>query len=466
MESFRNDNNVNNFRVISNDALTDFANLDRISESSTEQRRHTVPEFSFNQNESVRAFPSQKVLTLHDNSLTNQLLSLNQGEMQQTFTNLASSSTAEMAGGLYSINIPRTRRRSYPLNFDISIRYNNIAIPHQSWTIIPSAEEEANHFESTGLSTECNNQTIQTICRSGTNPNTMKKRQWASNKFMQWLKITNKEVRLLHHYDAKTLSSLIAEYTLFLKDKVKKDFKPRTFYETIMNLQQAINEERGYNNLPPYRFMSDPEFFMIPKLIDSSLKLVNRELGPFITKKSCDVISSEIENTLWQKHFLGHTTPTLLLNTVFYLIGLNFALRAIQEHHRLTTENFELKCINNQECLIYRENTTKNNQGGLKDLNRKRKEVTAFPNYENPDRCLVHLFKLYMSKRPSAISAFYLRPNANWKSSTWYIKMIIGRNTLSIIVKNYNERCWICWKLLKPFFTCNCCHTYVRKQYR
>ena len=54
----------------------------------------------------------------------------------------------------------------------------------------------------------------------------------------------------------------------------------------------------------------------------------------------------------------------------------------------------------------------KNHQVGLKGRKGKRKIVIQYENSENPSRCFVRLFKLYLSKcpqnRPS--NAFYLKP--------------------------------------------------------
>ena len=44
--------------------------------------------------------------------------------------------------------------------------------------------------------------------------------------------------------------------------------------------------------------------------------------------KKADVISVSIENDLWKSNILGSDNPETLLRTTFYLIGLNFSMRA------------------------------------------------------------------------------------------------------------------------------------------
>ena len=43
----------------------------------------------------------------------------------------------------------------------------------------------------------------------------------------------------------------------------------------------------------------------------------------------------ELEKIMWEKDLLGMNNPQQLLTTMLYQIGLNFALRAGQDHKKL-----------------------------------------------------------------------------------------------------------------------------------
>ena len=51
--------------------------------------------------------------------------------------------------------------------------------------------------------------------------------------------------------------------------------------------------------------------------------------------EKADVISALIENDLWKSNILESDNPETLLRTTFYLIGLNFGMKAGDEHRKL-----------------------------------------------------------------------------------------------------------------------------------
>lgn len=72
------------------------------------------------------------------------------------------------------------------------------------------------------------------------------------------------------------------------------------------------------------------------------------------------------------------------------------------------------------EKLIYVSFGEKNNLGGLKHRSFKQKRIEHYANNSTPDRCLVHLYKKYVSKCPESAMAknvFYLTPRRGFKHS-------------------------------------------------
>ena len=85
--------------------------------------------------------------------------------------------------------------------------------------------------------------------------------------------------------------------------------------------------------------------------------------------------------------------------------------------------------------IVYTEDVSKTNQGGLIHRNREPKKVTRYENRSCPQCCLVRLFKLYKkcpTDRPS--NALYLKPLKRPKGNVWYSKNPVGHNTLSKVI--------------------------------
>jgi hypothetical protein len=157
------------------------------------------------------------------------------------------------------------------------------------------------------------------------------------------------------------------------------------------------------------------------------------------TKQSADVITEEMEDKLWELKLLGDHNPQVLLDILFYGIGLCFALRRGEEHRQLHHDPCQITLHEpptGSSYLIYTEDVSKTNQGGLTHKHREPKKVIHYENKDNPERCLIKIFKMYNSKCPidRPASALYLKPLKHPKEDVWYQKVAVGHNTLSKVV--------------------------------
>lgn len=84
------------------------------------------------------------------------------------------------------------------------------------------------------------------------------------------------------------------------------------------------------------------------------------KLGLGINKKQVLIITEEQENILWERNILDSANAQQLLDTMVYMVGLNFALRAGQKHRNLRIgEHSQLLLktsrVNGRRYLQYRE---------------------------------------------------------------------------------------------------------------
>ena len=138
---------------------------------------------------------------------------------------------------------------------------------------------------------------------------------------------------------------------------------------------------------------------------------------------------------MWSKNLLGDKTPQSLLDTVFFYVGLFFALRSGREHRQLRNSPCQIEVIEHsgRPYLRYTEDISKNHPGGLKGRNIAPKVVIHHANQSEPNRCFLRLFKLYRQLCPpdAPEDAFYLKPASKPTSTCWYSKVPIGRTKLS-----------------------------------
>ena len=122
-----------------------------------------------------------------------------------------------------------------------------------------------------------------------------------------------------------------------------------------------------------------------------------------------------------------------------FLCGMYFALRSGQEHRDLQFNQIELiePPDNSPPYLVYTENISKNNTGGMAQRKLQPKHVMHHSNCSNPSRCFVQLFKKYVQHCPKErkTNCFCLTALKKPRGDVWYSDTPVGHNTLSKTVK-------------------------------
>ena len=211
-------------------------------------------------------------------------------------------------------------------------------------------------------------------------------------------------------------------------------YPPRTMYGIVCSIMRYVRELR-----PQINFFKDADFAGFQKTMDGEMKRL-RSLGLGVKPKRAEPISVKEEGILWGKGLLGSHSPQVLLHTIVYLCGLNFALRSGKEHRDLQFSQIEIvEPIDEPPYAVYTENISKNNSGGLAQRKIEAKQVIHHSNTSNPDRCFIRLLMVYIQHCPPAAerktSAFYLSPIQNPKTAVWYTCTPVGHNTLNKTVK-------------------------------
>ena len=264
--------------------------------------------------------------------------------------------------------------------------------------------------------------------------NTKKSTDWAVNIWKEWSahrrsvcsSYTDWPVHLFIA-QPQELNHWLSKFVLEARKSNGEPYTPDTLYNICSGLLRYIRERR-----PQINIFKDSSYASFQRTLDGEMKRL-RASGLGVKKRQAEPITIEEENTLWEKGVLGESDPQTLLDTVLFLCGIHFALRSGQEHRSLKLSQFELQTDEDgSSFLLYTENTSKNNQGGLSHRKVKSKSVSCYENKSNPQRCLVRIYQVYLKHRPADCDdIFYLTPLKKPKGDTWYSKVPIGHNTLS-----------------------------------
>ena len=238
--------------------------------------------------------------------------------------------------------------------------------------------------------------------------------KWALNLWSEW-----SNNRITKHGDGPSMpphllsfekmNYWMSKFILEVRRKDGLEYPPNTLYCIVCGVMRHI---RKY--CPEVNFFTEARVDGLKKTLDSEMKRTKAG-GAGSTKKRVEPISFEEEEMLWEKGLLGSATPHTLLDTMVYMCGIYFALRSGQEHRDLKYD--QIKCIVNETAkphLVYTENTSKNNPGGLKHRKIEPKIVSHYASEDGITRCFVSLYKLYISHCPlmetRKTNAFYLTP--------------------------------------------------------
>ena len=225
------------------------------------------------------------------------------------------------------------------------------------------------------------------------------------------------------------------------KCKENVDYPGRTLYQLAIAIQNYLKKKGVLWKLV---HSNGQEFNKFNRVLDKVMQeRASMSIGT--VRKQAQVISLDFENALWDQNILGEDTPDKLRSTVLFIIGVNCALRAGDEHYALRRPG---GCMESQltfecnslgiRCLVYREdNVTKTNRGGLRDMKKERKIVWIKPN-KNVNRCPVRLVEKYINLLPKCgvKQNLYLHSLKKTKPMVWYCSTPLGINKVRQVVKD------------------------------
>lgn len=277
-------------------------------------------------------------------------------------------------------------------------------------------------------------------------PASKKKANWAFNVFFEWKVQRNlralKDPQLRHIADITEMPVPDLVYALkrFILEVRKQNgeyYPSDTLYDLFVSLQMYLHSAGRM-----VKFFDDVDFQEVVHVLDNHMKFLASQ-GFSAPREKAQSIEIDDEEKMWLDGILGDSNPKQLVDTLLYSFGVHFALRAVKEHKSLRVgprSQFRIKHDRqlNLRYLEYVEDTSKNNQGGLRHRRVQRKISRTYENTVNPERCVLRLYEKYLSLRPTderCSTDFYLRPLVNPRPDCWYMIQPMGIHTISGIVR-------------------------------
>ena len=282
--------------------------------------------------------------------------------------------------------------------------------------------------------------------------NTESSTQWAVRNFTSWALNRSTVLpgelvpaELLQSHDGELVCKWLCRFILETKKTDGSSYPPATIRSLVSGLNRVLQ-----GNKAPFSVLdkSDPRFRDLIKTLDSLSSSLHRHIGA--TRNSAKIITTEHEDTFWQKSLLGVSTPKVLQRTVFFYVGLNFVLRGVQEQHDLVPTQFirvpEDQTVYNKSVYYqYIELVSKNNQHRFKDINMTNKTTRAYALPGN-ERCIVKLLDTYLSLLPPNSPFFYMRALeafAEDPTKSCITKQRVGVNLLKNVLPELSDKCGI-----------------------
>ena len=240
--------------------------------------------------------------------------------------------------------------------------------------------------------------------------------------------------------NSEKLQYWLSRFVLEVRKKSGLEYPPNTLHHICCGLLRHLRE----NGRPEIDIFKEASFADFRATLDGEMKRL-QSLGLGTKKRQAEPLTEAEENLLWSSGILGDHSPQALVDTIFFMNGIYFALRSGQEHRKLRSDPPQIELVEHpgeRAYLQYREDISKNNPGGLKGRKLKPKVVIHHENTDDPSRCFVRLFKLYRSKCPTTQpkDAFYLQPLKKPTENCWYSPRPIGHcsldNTVSRLCKS------------------------------
>lgn len=277
--------------------------------------------------------------------------------------------------------------------------------------------------------------------------NTMNSNKMALETYSRWARSLdrslphNKNIPLEYgslKYDR--MNYVLGRFSLEVVDTKGVPYTSTTLYQIISGLNRSLKKRA--DNDANLDLMQSAMFRKFKEVLDSIVK-GKQAIEPANRKRKVDVFTPEDYEKMWL--VMDDSDPKILTSTMIFVTMRVFGLRGADELYRFNVNNIKIEDLDDNSCLIsYIENSSKNRQPGLKNINVEKKCVQHFE-YKSNERGFYYWLKTYLQRCPESVKnggVFWLHPIKNWNSKqVWYSEnRKLGINYFSYSMKSIYEK--------------------------
>ena len=158
--------------------------------------------------------------------------------------------------------------------------------------------------------------------------------------------------------DCEQLQYWLSRFVLEVRKKSSSEYPPNTLHHICCGLLRHLRE----NGRPEIDIFKDSNIADFRATLDGETKRL-QSLGLGTKKRLAEPLTEAEENLLWSSGVLGDHSPQALLDTIFFMNGIYFALRSRQEHRKLRFDPPQIELVEHageRTYLQYREDISKN----------------------------------------------------------------------------------------------------------
>ncbi|XP_060573052.1 uncharacterized protein KIAA1958 homolog isoform X3 [Ruditapes philippinarum] len=262
------------------------------------------------------------------------------------------------------------------------------------------------------------------------NKNTLRKTTGDTSLFKSFCE-TKEEFRSLEMIPPYQLNQLLCEFILSVTKKNGTEYEPTS-------LRCIIGSIHRYLRLNDYHWsiITSAEFKRAREVLKTKQKQL-KMLGKGGCKtKAADQVDDDLIEKFYECGILGDGNPKALINTLWVMVTVHFGIRTGQEAYNMRWGDVQVKEDSFGEYLLY------DAEKQCKTKTDSRLCQARVYSMNDPPRDPVHLYKLYLDKRPPGMlednSPFFLSvansaPNL---LQSWFKTQPMGINKLYNILRD------------------------------